>query len=243
MALNLSIPILHNPLFILCSRIIQSSFGVFDELSQQSCKVANRVALTMVFAEASNNRAQAQLMVDQALTASCELLDRIDPVQLRHWFERFADLYSAAGHSSLLEDQVVWSAFLGAHCDLLQRVGLHQKTIASLGDELAAWNRLPVSMEEFGGALDELACLMTDHSEALGVAIQRQAGAESTQKRRAMVFSHAVCGIAIVLVAINEASDKAESREAACATFATFGAGLVKQSVGRLYEVCNLVSV
>ena len=197
----------------------------------------------MVFAEASNHRAQAQLMVDEALTASCGLLDMIDPIELRHWFEKFADVYSASGHSSLLEDQSVWSAFLGAQCDLLQRVGLHQKTIASLGDEMAAWNRLPVSMEEFGNALDELACLITDHSATLAAAIQRQAGNESTRKRRAIVFAHAVCGIAIVMVAINEASTKGESRASACATFATYGASLVQQSVRRLYEVCNLVSV
>ncbi len=216
---------------------------LFEKLSQQSCKVANRVALTMVFAESSLNRAQSQLMVDEALTSSCELLDIIDPTALRDWFERFAEVYLDSDHRSVLEVPEVWSTFLGAQCDLLQRVGLHQKTIASLGDELAAWDRQPVSMEQFGGALDELACLMTDYSETLGTAIERQVGTESSRKRRALVFAHAVCGIAIVLVAINEASRKGDARLSACAAFATFGAGLVKRSVQRLYEVCNLASV
>ena len=216
---------------------------VFDKLSTRSCKVANRIALTMVFAEASNKPLQAQLMVDEAVLASIELLDMIDPIELRHWFERFSNIYSTSGYQLQLQEPEVWSAFIGAQCDLLQQVGLHQKTIATLGDELAVWNREPVSMEQFGNALDEFACLVTDYSTILCDAIQRQAGSESSRKRRAIVFSHAICGIAIVMVAINEAITKGESRVSACASLATFGASLVKQSVERLFEVCNLTTV
>lgn len=212
-------------------------------LSQRSCKVANRIALTMVFAESSNNRSSAQLMVGEALSASCELLDMIDPSGLRYWFERFSNLYSTSGHSVLLQEPEVWSAFVGAQCDLLQRLGLHQKTIATLGDELAVWDREPVSMEQLGNSLDELACLVSDYSTNLSAAIQKQAGNESSHKRRAIVFAHAICGITIVLLAIDEATEKGESRVLACASLATFGASLVKRSVDRLYEVCNLTTV
>ena len=197
----------------------------------------------MVFAEASAKPPQARLMVDDALMASSELLDLIDPVELRSWFERFSDVYSTSGHKVLLEEPVIWSAFIAAQCDLLQRVGLHQKTIATLGDELAAWDRESVTMEQFGNALDELACLATDYSEILCAKIQQEAGNKSSQKRRAIVFAHAICGLAIVLVAIDEARKKGESRVSACASLATFGASLAKRSVERLYEVCNLTTV
>ena len=197
----------------------------------------------MVFAEASSERLQAQVMIDEAILASSELLDILDPVELRHWFERFSDVYLTSGHHTLLREPVLWSAFLGVQCDLLQRVGLHQKTIATIGDELSVWDREPVSMEQFGNALDELACLATDYSKNLSAAIQEQAGSTASEKRRAMVFAHAICGLTIVLVAIDEANSKGELRVVACASLATFGASLVKRSVERLYEVCNLTTI
>ena len=220
----------------------QCGFSVFGKITQYSCRVANRIALTMVFAETSNKRLNTQLMVDEALGASCELLDRIDPGELRFFYERFSNIYSTSGHHSLMEEPVLWSAFVGVQCDLLQRVGLHQKTIATLGTELANWSREPVSMDQFGKALDELAYLASDCSVALSVAIQQQAGNESPGKRQAVLFAHAICGITVVLVAIEEAKKKGESKDSACAALATFGASLVKQSVERLYEVCNLTS-
>ena len=196
----------------------------------------------MVFAEASSKRLGAQLMVDEALLACTELLDTLDPVELRQWFELFSDVYSTSGQRELMEEPVLWSAFVGVQCDLFQRVGLHQRTIAAIGDELSVWDRGPVSMELFGNALDELACLTTDFSAELSAAIQEQAGNKSSEKRRAMVFAHAICGITIVLLAIDEARAKGETQVLACASLAMFGASLVKRSVDRLYEVCNLTA-
>ena len=51
----------------------------------------------MVFAEASSERLQAQVMIDEAILASSELLDILDPVELRHWFERLSDVYLTSG--------------------------------------------------------------------------------------------------------------------------------------------------
>jgi len=213
---------------------------LFEKLRQKSCQVANRVSLTMVFAESSSNPAHFQRIIDEALTSTNELLDLIDPSELRQWFERFSNIYSSSGYCGLLSDPTIWSAFVGAQCDLLQRVGFHQKTIASLGDDLAVWDREPVSMEQLGEALDDLACLTIDQPVALSAAIERQAGNESSQKRRATAFSHAICGIAIVLVAIDETNKKGESRESGCASIAMFGASLIKRNVASLLKACSL---
>ena len=211
-------------------------------LSQQACRIANRVSLSMVFAEASMHREQAQHVVDDAFESTCQLLDDIDAQQLRTWYEGFASVFETA-QTALVGNQEIRSRFIATQCDLLQQMGLHQKTIASVGNELGAWLHGRVSMEELGDALDGLAVLMSDHSKALGDAIERQAGNDSTRKRRVLVFSHAVCGLAIVLVAIDEAIKQGNPRSEACASIATFGAALTCKSVDRLFEVCGLERV
>lgn len=210
--------------------------------SQQACRIANRVAISMVFAEASMHREQAQHVVDDALNATSQLLDDIDAVEMRSWFEGFESAYELA-KPALVGDPEIRSRFVATQCDLLQQMGLYQKTIASVGDELGEWDNGRVSMSEFGDALDGLASLVTDHSKALSEAIENQAGNDSNRKRRVLVFSHAVCGIAIVLVAIDEAIKQKNPRSEACASIATFGAALTCSNVDRLFEVSGLVRV
>jgi len=211
-------------------------------LSQESCSVANRVSLSMIFAEASGQRVQAQVLVDEAFEITAQLLYDINPIELRDWFEQFSAVYKSL-QSTLVDDPLTWSRFLAKTCDRLHRVGLHQKTIAVVGDELARWDRQPISLDEYGSSLDGLAALVTDYSQVLGNAIERQAGSESVRKRRALVYSHSVCGIMIFLVAINEAIEQGDPRSTDCAAMAIFGANLTRISVDRLYEVCELSRV
>ena len=170
-----------------------------EAVSQHACKVANRVALGMRYGEASGHRVNARQIVKDAVDSTCDLLDVIDPVQLRQWFEQFESVYKEAANL-LIDDPVRWLKFLGSQCDVLHSVGLHQKTIAGLGDELAVWQRKPIAFEALADALDGLAGLVADHAAALGEAIEGQAGREAKSLRRTELFSNSVSGLAVVLV-------------------------------------------
>ena len=196
----------------------------------------------MVYAETSGHRNQAQVMVDEAFGATTQLMDQINPAELRSWYVQFESVYTEV-QNFLIDDPVAWSRFLGSQCDLLHQASLHQKTILSIGDEMAKWDRKPIPMNEFGDSLDGFATLMVDHSDTLGHAIERQAGNESTRQRRAVTFSHALCGLSVVLLAVSEAIKVGDPRDANCSAFAMFGASLTCKSVARLYEVCKLSRV
>lgn len=213
-----------------------------EMLSERAVRITNRVSLSMVFAEASGHREQAQKVVDEAFSSSLSLLDEIDAAELRSWFEGFASVFGTI-QSALISDSELRARFVATNCDLLSEMGLHQKTIETVGDELAKWQCERVSMDEFGAALDGLVSLMTDHAGLLSNAIEKQAGNDSEYKRRAIVFSHAVCGLVIVLGAINQAIKQKDPHSGACSAIASFGAGLTVQSVNRLFEVCNLIHV
>jgi hypothetical protein len=210
-----------------------------DKLSQLACRVANKVALSMLYGETTSGRAPARQMVQEAIDATCDLLDRINPVELRDWFEQFQTIYLKV-RTDLVEDPVQWSRFLGSQCDLLHHVKLHQKTIANVGDRLAQWDRNPVTFDEFAVGLDGLSGLVSDHAVVLGSAIEREAGREAKLERRADLFIHSVCGLTIVLVAINQAIVVGDPRDNDCAALATFGASLTNSSVKHLFQACEL---
>ena len=160
-------------------------------------------------------------------------------MQLRQWFEQFQSVYKKNA-DDLTNDPVRWSRFLGTQCDVLHTVGLHQKTIAGVGDELAVWNRKAIQFEELADALDGLAGLVTDHADVLGEAIEGQAGREAKSLRRTELFSNAVSGTAVVLVSINKAIKGGDPRDADCAALASFGAALTIKSVAPLWNACGL---
>lgn len=210
-----------------------------EALSQLACKTANRVSLSLIYGETTGESVNSRHMIEEALSATCHLLDQINPVELREWFEQFQVVF-AESNSNLLDDPVGWSAFLGSQCDLLHEVNLHQKMIASVGDQLAIWNREEVEFTAFANSLNGLSGLVIEHSSALTNAIDDQAGREISSPRRTEVFAHAVCGLSIVLIAIDQAIKNGDPRDANCAALATFGSSLTTSNVGKLYRACQL---
>jgi len=210
-----------------------------EEVCQQACKVSNRVALGMLYGETTWARAQACQMVQDAFDATRDLLYRINPVELRDWYEQFQTIYLTF-QADLMDDPVAWSRFLGSQCDLLHHVGLHQKTIASVGDALAKWDRRPVTFDALANGLDGLAGLVSEHTGVLGNAIEGEASGEAKMKRRADLFTNSVCGMTIVLVAINQAILAGDPRDNNCAALANFGASLTNSSVKPLLKACEL---
>ena len=210
-----------------------------DELSQQACKIANKIALSMLYGETIGQRGQAGKMMKEAFDSSCELLELIDPVELRSWFEQFQRVFSKT-RQNLIDDPIAWSKFLGSQCDLLHQVGLHQKTIASVGDELARWDRAEVSFDDFANGLDRLSSLVSENSGLLETAIERQAGTESKSVRRTALFTNAICGLTIVLVVIDQAINSGDPRNKDRAALASFGASLTMSSVESLFQACHL---
>ena len=210
-----------------------------DELSREACKVANKVFLSMRYEETIDRRNEAGQMVQEAFMSTCELLDQLNPEEIRAWFDQFYKVFCVSKRM-LIDDSHAWSEFLGSQCDLLQNVGLQQKTIVSIGDELAQWERRVVSFDELADGLDGLVSLVTDHSHRLGDAIEQQAGAKSKSVRLTTLFAHAVCGLTIVLVAINRSTEIGDPRDENCAALASFGATLTISAVSKLYRACGL---
>ncbi len=208
-------------------------------ISQHACRVANRIALGLRYAETSGHRTEARQIVQEVLSSTCELLDQIDAIEFKNWFEQFELIYSNL-HSELDDDPVAWAKFLGGQCDLLHAVGLHQKTIACVGDELANWNRAPIEFSVFANSLDGLASLVSDHAMVLGDAIEFQAGKDAKNKRRTELFSNAVFGLTTVLISIDEAIKSGDPRGRDNAAMAMFGASLTNTSVMPIFVACNL---
>lgn len=196
----------------------------------------------MLYGETTNARVPARLMIQDAVDATRDLLGRIDPVEIRIWFEQFQSVYPTF-QIDLIDDPIEWSKFLSSQCELLHHVKLRQKTIANVGDDLAKWNRDPVAFREFDHGLDGLSGLVGDHAVVLTNAIELEAGREASLKRRADLFTHSVCGLTIVLVAINQAIVVGEPRNKDCAALATFGASLTNSSVKQLLQACQLNSL
>jgi len=138
-----------------------------------------------------------------------------------------------------LDNSARWSRFVAAQCDLLHSVSLHQKIIATVGDELAKWDRQSISYDEFGASLNGLAGLVTEYSAMLKRAIVQQVSQASDQPNRRLAFSNAVCGLAVVIMAIDQATELGDPRDKNCAALATFGAGLTSVNVNFLCDVCK----
>jgi len=97
-----------------------------------------------------------------------------------------------------------------------------------------------VTYDEFAVGLDGLSGLVSDHAVELGNAIEQEAGRGAKLVRRSDLFTHSVCGLTIVLVAINQAILVGDPRDEACAALATFGASLTNSSVKQLFKACEL---
>lgn len=212
-----------------------------EALKEKACKTANKVSLNMQYGETTGQRDHAGQINAEAFAATSDLLELIDPVELRERFEQFHHIFSKS-NSKLIEDPIYWSKFVATQCDLLHEVRLHQKTIASVGDDLAKWDRQPVSNEKFGSALNGMVGLVTGHAALLSRAIEQQAGRESDRPRHALSFSHAVCGLTIVLLAIGQSIEQGDPHDEDCAAIATFGACLTVSNVQSLCQACELAA-
>ena len=177
-------------------------------------------------------------MIEEAINATCHLLGEIDPVELRSWFERFELTFDQA-NSKLIEDPIAWSSFLGTQCDLLQEIRLHQKTIADVGNELAQWDRQVISFNQFATSLDGLSGLVSEHVNALTDSLDWQ-NSRAGGTHRSRQYLNCVCGLSIVLVAINKAIEKGDPRDFDCAAMANFGASLTCGGVQLLFRFCKL---
>ena len=193
----------------------------------------------MGYGETAGQRKHADQLMHEAFGAIADLLEHIDPVRLREWFEQFRGVFSNT-NSRLIDDPIAWSKFLGRQCDLLHEFHLHQKTIAVVGDEMAAWDRRPLSYDQFGSALNGLAVLVTEHTSVLARSIDEQAGHTAGNPRRSLAVAHSVCGLTIVLVAIDQAIKHGDPRDKNCAAMAMFGARLTVSNVSSLCLACEI---
>lgn len=210
-----------------------------EKQSQLACKVANKVALAMVYADTTGHPGSSRGMISEGLNETCELLEQINPSELRDWYTQFHEVHQQT-YQQLIDDPAIWSAFVGSRCDLFQNVGLHQKTIELVGNDLANWDRLPVSFDSFAMGLDGMVSLITDQSKALMDAIERQSGHATNTQRRSSLFANSVCGLAICFIAINEAIELKSQRDSNCAGLANFGAYMTSSCIRRLSQVCKL---
>lgn len=207
--------------------------------SDNACKTANKISLGLLYSETTDQRIPARQMIKDALTATSALLEQINPAEFREFYHQFQETF-AKTRSNLLDNPMAWSTFVGGQCDLLHQARLHQKMIARVGDELANWDRQPLRYDALGPALDRLAGLVTDHADVLLRAIEAEAGQESRNTRRSMAISQSVCGLAIVLVSIDQEIRHGLPRDPERAAMATFAAGLVVSNVHLLWQACKL---
>ncbi|MFK7769499.1 MAG: hypothetical protein AB8B55_19960 [Mariniblastus sp.] len=205
-------------------------------LSQLACKTANKISLNLIYGETAQHSRHARLMINESLAAACVMLDSVDPVELRSWYEQFESIYRNS-QSKLLENPAVWSEFIGVQCDLMQKARLHQKTIETLGNELARWDRQLISFDQLAVGLDSLSELISERSESLGDALDWEIN-RSGANLRTRQFSNSICGLAIVLVAISEAIEKGDPRDFDCAATAVFGASLTNYGMAAIFHHC-----
>jgi hypothetical protein len=210
-----------------------------ETLSERACRTANKISLNMLYGETTGQRDRAGQMIEEAFVATMDLLEKIEPVDLREWFEQFHEIFSTT-NSTLIDDPIAWSKFLGSQCDMLQKARFHQRTIAHVGNELANWDRQSLSFTEYASALNGLAELVTVHEALLSREIDRQSGRASKGRRHTLAFSHAVSGLAIVLLAINQAIELGNPSDENCAAMAMFGASLSVANVILLRRACEI---
>ena len=212
-----------------------------ESLSQLACKAANKVCLGLIYGETAQHAKHARKMIDETLITTCHLLDSIDPVELRSWFEQFESRFAQTSFR-LVDDPGIWSRFIGTQCDVLQVASLSQKTIEGVGNELAKWDRQVVTFDQFAMGLDGLSSLVTGHAQVLAHALDWSAG-QAGVKQRTSQFANSVCGLAVVLIAINCAIEKGDPRDVDCAAMASFGASLTSSKVKELFGYCQLNSI
>ncbi len=209
-----------------------------EQLGQQACKTANKVALGVGYADTTAERTHARQMFDEACNSVCTLLDQLNPVELRDWYDGFENEF-ANTNPNLSESEQQWSDFLAAQCDFLHHIGLHQKTIADVGDQMANWNKLVTPFDHLGNALDDLSMLVSEKSGDLYEMIDRQFGRETNAARRSHLFTLSVCGLVIVINTIDQAISHRTPRDESLAALANFGAYLTVTTTQQLVEACQ----
>lgn len=212
-----------------------------ESISRLACKVANRVTLGILFQESTGRKSQVRQMVADAADATCGLLDLVDPVALRDGYGQFHAVFEGS-RSWLEDDPQAWSEFLATQCDLMHSVKLHQKTIASLGDRLARWDRSPIAFDEFARGLDGLASLVSDHASALATAFEQETGGSIRYMHQGAWLADSVSGLALVLVAMDQkkTSSSDVGADLSNAALANFGASLTSNSVEQLFDACRI---
>jgi hypothetical protein len=209
-----------------------------EQVGEQACKTANKVALSIRYADTTGERRHAKQMFDDACKSVCALLDRLNPVELREWYGGFENVF-AKSNSTLIKNEQLWTDFLGTQCDHLHRIGLHQKTIEEVGNQMAVWNRSVTPFSQLGNALDELSLLVGEESGKLYQVIDQQFGRETSAQRRSRLFSLSVCGLAIVVVSIDQAILRRSPRDESLAALANFGASLTVTTTQELMQACQ----
>ena len=204
-------------------------------LSENSYRLTKKVALSMAFAESSNERVKLRDLIQEAFDATSLFLEQIDASILRDSFTHFAALFQLNGQAKLAE-RSVRDEWVKDQCNLMQELGFHQKLVQTVGNQFAGWDCELVTIQQLGDALDQLVHMSSDSPGVLETAMVEKLSAGDDQ-RIAQTYTHAVAGLSLLLTAMDRVEIDQESAKE-WSLVATFGAQLVDSNVQLLKQAC-----
>lgn len=199
---------------------------------------ANKTALHMHYAATTTEADSAREMMEQAFLITANFLDRLNPEEIRYHAQHLIAEYST---SDCLTDPERWMRFLASQGDLLHQMGFQHKSVASIGNKMARWDRQPVSFFELGDALDKLYQLVGVNSPKLVQAMRRTAFDQITGPRLARRYSELVVGLAIIEILTTDSSEILKVGEDLPALY-SFAASLVVECVKHLDTAAEIDS-
>lgn len=176
---------------------------------------------------------QAGELASNSIVATREVLDSLDPSELRSWCELLESVF-LRHRRDLADDPQKWQAFVGRQCDSFSAASLHQKTILSLGNVFSDWNRQPVSAGDFTSSLDCLDNLVSQRADSMKqVLVDNTAPANVSN---ASIFALMLNALAVVLSGIVGAGNNPESDKIEESHVTMFGMTLFNHCVDSISQ-------
>ena len=197
------------------------------------CRTANKIAVQMEYLQGTSDSKQARKLALDSIIATKEGLNELDPSQLRSWCERLESVFNKH-RRDLAPDPDQWKAFVGRQCDAFSEVGLHQKTILSIGNVFSDWNCEADSFGEFTSSLDCLDNLVSQQADTLTSVLIAEP--EPASPSHAAIFALMHNALAVVMTGIVNACDNPDSKKIEESHVTMFGMTLFNHCVDSISQ-------
>jgi len=159
--------------------------------SLEICRSSNRINLAAHFTMNSRNHDAARRTVLEAARIGRDLLMRLDPCSLRTFYEA-----TVADETPKKDVDDLFQSTIG---DLLQRMSVHQRSIARLGTSLCRWGGTEVTFGQLGDSLDDINEVVSGDGQSVCDHLLE----EGTVNTKLLGLSDVFYGLGVVMAAIN----------------------------------------